>query len=256
MADEKKSSTEELRARAKRAQAHLDQARGVNGDDEKQNAGDSTDFVSATFAKLKNLGDLPLLRMVRPTLRFLGPKYAWVFTKLTLKKDGTSSLSRQALAFAGLTLGSFVALWFIIFSLIPNSFRLAYDAVVINAFAYEDVLVFGKPDWVEGEPGVLSVFACRKYPCEGQSDSIEFRMRDSFYLDVVRTLTRLEPHDPGELAGAFLSEENACRFKAYGVRVKYLGFYPSLIEATCRPINGENAVNALEEMTKNNIYSD
>ncbi len=248
MADEKPTSAEELRARAERAQAHLDKARGAKPERGEDQQKEDLGMVANFLAKFRNLGNLPILRFSRPIFHFLGPKYVWAFNKLTTKKDGSSTLSRQAFAFAGLTLGSLVALWFIVFSLIPNTFRLAYDAVVINTFAYEDVLVFGKPDWVEGEPGVLSVFACRKYPCEGQSDSIEFRMRDSFYLDVVRTLTRLEPHDPGELAGAFLSEENACRFKAYGVRVKYLGFYPSLIEATCRPINGENAKSALQEM--------
>ncbi len=245
---DKGASAEELRERAKRAQDRLDAARNSKDQNGQGALQQGAAFVAGLVNKFKGFADLPLLRAIGPVSAFLGPKYAWAFAKLTTKKDGSSSLGRQALAFLGLGVGSVIGLYFILFSVVPNTFRLAYDGVVINAFAYEDVLVFGKPDWVEGEPGVLNVFACRKYPCEGQSDSIEFRMRDSFYLDVVRTLTRLEPHDPGELAGAFLSEENACRFKAYGVRVKYLGFYPSLIEATCRPINGENAATALQEM--------
>lgn len=251
MVDEKPGpSADDLRKRAERAQHSLNSARKAKSEEKPGTVKAAGVMFNELLAGVRAMFNLPILRFGRPIIGFLGPKYAWAYAKFATNKQGRSSLSRRAGTLATLTIGSFVPAYFLLTSVIPNTLRFTYDALVINIFAYEDVLVFGKPDWVVGEPGVLSVFACRRYPCEGQSDSIEFRMRDSFYLDVVRTVTRLEPHDPGELAGAFLSEENACKFKAYGKRIKYLGFYPDLIEATCRPINGENASNALSEMQK------
>jgi hypothetical protein len=73
-------------------------------------------------------------------------------------------------------------------------------------------------------------------------------MRDSVYLDFVRFATRGEFHDPGELAGAFVSEENACNVTYYGTRNKTLGWYPYIFEATCRPINGNDADTVLDQM--------
>lgn len=184
----------------------------------------------------------PFLLWTLPLFRLLKRFYIKIYKRFAFKKDAEGERTefcrkRSALTVVSLFGATLLGLYLAVFKLVPAIFLFTYDAVAINLFAYEDSLVFSKPDWVEGEPGVLSVFACRKYPCIGQDDSVEFRIRDSVYLDVLRTLTRLEPHDPGELAGAFLSEENACNFKAYGIRVKYLHLYPYIVEATCHPID-------------------
>ena len=183
-----------------------------------------------------------------PVFGFLYPLFVWiaalyrrVFNRFAFLPDASGEHTvfcrkRSALTVVIMGVASLVMMHVFTFRVIPFTFAFGYDAVAVNLFSYEDTLVFSKPDWVSGEKGVISVFACRRYPCVGQDDSIEFRIRDSVYLDVIRTLTRFEPHDPGELAGAFLSEENKCTIKAYGVRVKYLHLHPYIIEATCTPI--------------------
>ncbi len=190
----------------------------------------------------------PLSWLLTPLFRLLWRGYVALFNKLSFDKRGKFRRHRAAAAVVSMAAATLFFGYHLVWNGIPIAARIAYDAVAINLFSYEDTLVFSKPDWVAGEHGILSVFACRRYPCEGQTDSIEFRMRDSLYLDLTRTVTKMEPHDPGELAGAFLSEENACNFEAYGIRVKYLGFYPYLFRATCRPINGANAAEVLAEM--------
>ncbi len=182
-----------------------------------------------------------LFRPLSPFLSLLALGYRSFYNRFAFveDKEGKRNVyvaSRSAASVVTLFFFSLFLLYHLVYSFIPLSGQFIYDAVAINLFSYEDKLVFSRPDWVSGETGVLSVFACRKYPCSGQDDSVEFRIRDSFYLDVKRTFTKFEPHDPGELAGAFLSEENLCTFRAYGTRVKYLNFYPYIFEAVCTPM--------------------
>ncbi len=168
----------------------------------------------------------------------------WVFRKLSFRGNDYSK-ARGAAAFVALGLITFFLGFHLLFNAIPLGARLAYDATAINLFSREEVLIFGQPDPVEGRPGELVVYACRKYPCEAQFDSIEFRMRDSAYLDLRSYLKYLQPHDPGELAGAFVSEENGCKVQYYGRRVKVLDFYPLITRAICQPINGANSAEVL-----------
>lgn len=201
-------------------------------------------FIKRTMQVVHTLWDdyfSPVLGFLYPLFRWIAGVYRRVFERFAFLPDDHGERTvfcRKRSAFTVVVMAC-VTLLFLhqaVFRIVPYTIAFGYDAVAINFFSYEDTLVFSKPDWVSGEKGVLSVFACRRYPCVGQDDSVEYRIRDSVYLDVVRTLTRFEPHDPGELAGAFLSEENKCTIKAYGVRVKYLHLHPYIIEATCTPI--------------------
>lgn len=177
----------------------------------------------------------------------------WAFKKASYNEEtDTYNKKRGAVVGVVLAAGTVLLGQQVVTNGIPLVFKFGYDAVAINLFTKRDTLVFSQPSPVEGEPNVFSVYACRKYPCEGQTDSIEFRMRDSIYLDVVRGVTKFEPHDPGELAGAFVSEENACNVEYYGQRWKYFGFYPYINKATCRPISGttspEDALNYMRAL--------
>lgn len=206
-----------------------------------------------TIASICGSYVLPVFRILRPLGTLLSSLYGRIYRRFAFAVGPNGnrdvfSRSRSAATVVSLAVMTVFLSYHIIWNLVPLTLSFAYDLVAVNLFAYEDVLYFSKPDWVEGSPGVLNVFACKRYPCKGQDDSIEFRMRDSIYLDVIRTFTKLEPHDPGELAGAFLSEENACIFRAYGKRVKYLGWYPYIFESVCRPVSDANAGLTLEEM--------
>lgn len=205
----------------------------------------SIKLLSRAYSTLQIIYEQYLRRLLRPFSPLLG-LIAILYRKFynrfafALDSEGNRNVyvpGRSAASVVTLICFSVFLVYHLFYSFIPLAGQFAYDGVAINLFSYEDKLVFSRPDWVSGETGVLSVFACRQYPCRGQDDSIEFRIRDSFYLDVKRTLTKFEPHDPGELAGAFLSEENVCTFKAYGTRVKYLNFYPYIFEAVCTPMS-------------------
>lgn len=203
--------------------------------------------VADTLAVLWNHWLRPLAFVVNPLVSAYARAMRWAFAKFSVV-DGVYDKYRGALAALGIAAFTLFFGWTLVTRAVPFTFDFAYDAVTINLFSHEETLIFSQPQNVEGAPELLKVYACRTYPCEGQTDSIEFRLRDSSYLDLVRLLTRFEPYDPGELAGAFVSEENACSITAYGTRNKWLGWYPYIIAATCRSINGSNYTEVLDEM--------
>ncbi len=196
----------------------------------------------------------------KPIAKFINPIFRWyweltkkLFAWLARNKQGKYPKARTGVTFIFLCLFNVFLGYQLIFNIVPTTLKLAVDTVFIPIFSKQETLVFSQPSSVEGRQGEFSVYACRKYPCEGQSDSVEFRMRDSLYLDIRRFLSHLEPHDPGELAGAFVSEENLCNITYYGRRFKYLGIYANIIKATCYPVNGDNydeVFNKLVQETK------
>lgn len=209
--------------------------------------------VRAPFDNVFGTGSILWNRYLRPFWNVFGwpvRKYwhlmLWVFRRLS-QQDGTYKKARGAAAIFGLSIFTFFIGFHLIFSAIPIAGRFAYDALAINTMSRSEVLIFGQPNSVEGRPGELVVYACKRYPCEAQFDSVEFRIRDSVYLDVVSYVRYFQPHYPGELAGAFVSEENGCKVRYYGRRIKLLGLYPQITHAVCQPINGSN-VDAVLEM--------
>ena len=164
------------------------------------------------------------------------------------QKDGTYSRSRGAAAIFAIGVFTLFLGFHLVFNATPLAARFTYDAVAINTLSRTDVLIFSQPNGIEDRPGELVVYACQRYPCEAQFDSVEFRIRDSVYLDVVSYIRYLQPHYPGELAGAFVSEENGCKVRYYGRRIKLLGLYPQITHAVCQPINGSNSDNVLATM--------
>jgi hypothetical protein len=196
----------------------------------------------------------PVARILNPLARAYWRACRAIFTKVSFTRAGEYSKKRAAAAVVGLTLFTVVAGYQTIVSVIPFTTKMVFDAIAIEAFSYQETLLFGKPDILDVEENLWGVSACRKYPCEGQTDSIEYRIRDSNWLDVKRLFTKFEPHDPGELKGAFNSEENACNVTVYSKRVKFpfvpisWGFYPLIIDATCIAVNGDNWEEALARM--------
>ena len=173
-----------------------------------------------------------------------------VFRSLSKNADGTYSKGRGAASIFALAAFTVFFGFQLITNAIPLAARFIYDATAINLLSNEDVLVFSQPNTVEGRPGELVVYACRQYPCEAQFDSVEFRIRDSIYLDVVSYMRYFQPHYPGELAGAFVSEENGCKVRFYGKRIKFLGFYPQITHAVCQPINSSNSQSVLATVSE------
>lgn len=203
--------------------------------------------IAETLDVLWNHWLKPLAFIINPLVQLYWQVMKWLFARFAFV-GGAYDKYRGAATALVLTVFTVVFGWMLVARAVPFTVTLAYDAVAINLFSHQDTLIFSQPQNVEGEPDVLRIYACRMYPCEGQTDSVEFRVRDSSYLDLVRMLTRFEPHDPGELAGAFVSEENACTISAYGVRNKWLGWYPYITAATCQSINGSNYDEVLDQM--------
>lgn len=125
--------------------------------------------------------------------------------------EGTYSNTRGAGTIFALLVFTIFFGFQLVTNAIPLAARFAYDAVAINSSSQTEVLVFGQPDGVEGNPDELVVYACRRYPCEAQFDSVEFRIRDSTYLDVVSYVRHFQPHYPGELAGLLCQRKTPAR---------------------------------------------
>ncbi len=185
----------------------------------------------------------------RHRINILGPilRLYWRFCKKVFKwlsyKNGSLSIPRALAVCVALVVFS----WTLVLHAIPFTARLVYDVSAVELFSYQEALIFSKPEQI-GDTGVYNVFACRQSPCNGSTDSVEFRIRDSIWLDIKRVLTKFDIHDPAEIAGAFLSEENACVITAYGRRAKLLGWYPYVINAICKPVNGDNGEQILENL--------
>jgi len=126
--------------------------------------------------------------------------------------------------------------YFLVMSFIPNCYTFAYDAVAMNFLVKEKTMTFGKQSTVtDHRVDKFSVFSCKEFPCN-QSNSVEFRIRDSLYKDIVSVATSGAPYNPDSVAGVFISDKNECTIEYYGRRFKYLGFYPHIINASCTPI--------------------
>ncbi|MGH1413697.1 MAG: hypothetical protein ACRBB0_09385 [Pelagimonas sp.] len=223
---------------AEKAEKDAQSKRGLGGQ-----VAAKSQFLTRVFGTAEivwNRYIFPAWRVFNWPFRWYWRLCRWVFRKISFRGDSYSK-TRGAASFVALGLITFFLGFHLLFNAIPLGARLAYDAAAITLFSRQDVLIFSQPDPVEGRPGELTVYACRKYPCEAQFDSVEFRMRDSIYLDVRSYLKHFQPHDPGELAGAFVSEENGCKVSFYGRRIKMLGFYPLITKAVCQPINGSNS---------------
>ncbi|HRQ60420.1 MAG TPA: hypothetical protein PLO23_02740 [Alphaproteobacteria bacterium] len=154
-----------------------------------------------------------------------------------------------------------------------NLGRFAYDAVAINMYPAKNLIVngdtswapkrgvfiFGAADEAEGQPDVYRAPACLASPCEGQQNTVQFRMRDSAYLDIKRFFTSIldgdlantdfgEFHDPSELADTFLSGKNVCYVEYFGVRHKTLDWYPHITHAVCEDLDERNVDDAVKAM--------
>lgn len=209
----------------------------------------------ARFGRITGTLDILWHRYLRRVWRVFSAPFRWywrlcvrLFRHFSRNAEGEYSNSRGATTIFALLVATVLFGYQLVFWAIPIAARFSYDAVAINLFSDTDTLIFGQPNGIEGRPGELVVYACTGYPCEGQFDATEFRIRDSVYLDVLSYLRYLQPHYPGELAGAFVSEENGCKVRYYGMRIKLLGLYPQITQAICQPINGDNAQDTLAEL--------
>lgn len=218
---------------------------------------DSTTLAGRTYDTLGVIWNSymkPIAWALNPILSAYWKGCKWAFNKVSFDKDGEYSKYRGAAAAVGLSLLTIFNGYATVTQVIPTMVTTSYEAVVIEAFSYQDTLLFSKPDILNVDQNIWGVSACRKYPCEGQVDSIEFRMKDSVYLDLKEFVTKFQPHDPGELKGAFNSEENACNITAYGMRIKLplvsntWGTYPHIIKANCITVNGDNWQEAMDIM--------
>lgn len=257
-------SPAELLRRA--SQAARDAVDGKSGSDNAADISEQRQSVSdeieaargilGNLARFKSVVETIWFTYLKPVSLLLQPLFSrywrfckYLFNRAAFDRAGKYHRKRAAGAVIALFLATIFFGYHLIYTAVPLAVRFSYDAVMVNLLSETDAFIFSQPSPVEGEPGILSVYACKTYPCEGQIDSIEFRLRDSVYLDFISFFKYFQPHDPGELAGAFVTEENACSVEFYGKRVKYLGFYPYITKAICLPVSGSTSPEqALEQI--------
>jgi hypothetical protein len=206
-------------------------------------------FVKNAYDTIEVIFNSKIIFVLTLGMSFLLKHYwrfcKWAFKKFSVNTDtGGYDKKRGAIALIGLLLFT----WFGI----PFTARLSSEAVMIEGFSYWKTEIFSKPDLIDETQNIWSVSSCSKYPCEGESDTTEHRLTDSVWLDLKYLLTGRISHDPGELKGAFVSEENACNVKEYRYRLKVPfnfsipfilppnGFYPLIYVANCDSVNADN----------------
>lgn len=171
-----------------------------------------------------------------------------VFNKFSFDEGGELIKKRAAAATVGIALFTWYG--------VPFTLKATTEAALIETFAYRDTLLFAKADLINENENIWGVSSCTGFPCEGEVNTTEHRMRDSMWLDIKYLFTGRVSHDPGELKGAFNSEQNACNVLQYGYRYKipfglYFepfgfkiipknGFYPNIIEASCDSVDSDN----------------
>ena len=208
-----------------------------------RNIYDTADVLWNTYLK-------PISSWANPLLKTLWNCNVKAFNYVAYDSEGNFRKYRAAPAVLLLATFNYAA----VMHAVPFTARLAFDTAAVEVFSYEGTAVFSKPNMIDAENNVLNVFSCAQYPCEGEVDSIEYRMTDNLWLDFKYAFSGRGSHDPGQLAGAFLSEENVCNYEAYGRRIKFpfvnveYGFFPHITAATCQPVNGDNVEQVLQEM--------
>jgi len=184
----------------------------------------------------------PVLWLVVPIWTWLAPKYKAMYQKMAYK-NGEHVPARGAAALATLSAGTVFGLYLNIWYVLPGVLTFTYDAVAYNVFSYQtEKLYFSHPQWIEDEGGegdrVLTVFSCKSEVCNVES-SLEYRFRDSMYLNVVKWVTKFEPYDPADVAGVLIDEVNYCTATAYGKRFKPLDWYPYIYDIECTMQEGK-----------------
>lgn len=195
---------------------------------------------------IKETLNIFFMRRLYPFLKFMAPLWTWLVTRYVslykrfAYKNGVHSPVRGANTICGLIVGTILSLYVNLWYILPTAGTIAYDIVAYNVFDYKtEKMYFSSPQWVEDESGtgdkVLTVFSCPTRYCSDDT-AVEFRFRDSLWLDIVYYVTRLQPYDPAEVAGLFLSELNYCSAHAYGTRRKPLDWYPYIFKVECEII--------------------
>lgn len=206
-------------------------------------------FVKNAYDTIEVIFKSKIILVMTLGLSFVAQQYwrfcKWAFKKYSVDKEtGDYDKKRGAIALIFLLLFT----WFGV----PFTARLSSEAVMIEGFSYWTTEIFSKPDLIDESRNIWSVSSCSQYPCEGETDTTEHRMTDSTWLDFKYLMTGRVSHDPGELKGAFVSEENACNVKEYSYRLKVPfnisipvvlpqnGFYPRIYVANCDSVNADN----------------
>ena len=212
-------------------------------------------FVKNAYDTIEVIFKSKMFLVLTLGLSFVVQKY-WRFSKWAFKKfsvdNDTGIYDKKPVAIALVVLLLFT--WFGV----PFTLRLTSEAVMIEGFSHWTTEIFSKPDLIDESRNIWSVSSCSRYPCEGETDTTEHRMSDSTWLDFKYLMTGRVSHDPGELKGAFVSEENACNVKEYSYRLKVPfnisipmilpqnGFYPMIFVANCDSVNADNWQEVLE----------
>jgi hypothetical protein len=206
-------------------------------------------FVKNAYDTIEVIFKSKIILVMTLGLSFVAQQYwrfcKWAFKTYSVDKEtGDYDKKRGAIALIFLLLFT----WFGV----PFTARLSSEAVMIEGFSYWTTEIFSKPDLIDENRNIWSVSSCSRYPCEGETDTTEHRMTDSTWLDFKYLMTGRISHDPGELKGAFVSEENACNVKEYSYRLKVPfnisipvvlpqnGFYPRIYVANCDSVNADN----------------
>lgn len=278
--DDKKMNSDDLLAALRRAENAADQSsKPEKPKPENESAYDKADksrgFIGKKIQELKNsvfdkysrarnafdtAGVIwnsylkPISFVVNPIASLYWKASKSVFNKFSHDEDGTFNKFKAAPTFLLISAFTAVAGFQMATNVIPFTAKFAYDAAVIETFAHEETLIFGQANVLDVDRNLWGVSACTEYPCEAQDDTIEFRIRDSSWLDAKRLITHFEPHDPGELQAAFNSEQSICNVETYGRRIKLplvpisWGTWPLIIDATCVPVDSDNWQEQIEFM--------
>ena len=206
----------------------------------------SASKLLAFWRKLENAFDIVWNGWLKPVTRFFSPIsrrivsfYRWSFTSFAYRGPKTArvfSRNRAGITVLALTALTIAAPFILVQQVIPTITRTIYDAGMLITMK-EDKLFLGRAELINADRQLYQVMGCRDIAgCDGGDNTTYYRLRDNIILDLKYWTTRFEPYDPAEIAGAMVSELNDCTIKYYGRRSKALGWYPYIINASCKPV--------------------
>ncbi|WP_425409659.1 hypothetical protein [Hyphococcus sp.] len=192
------------------------------------------------FDTLWNVWARPFTRLFNPITDRVWQFYRWSYSSFAYARDetGAVALSRNRAIIVTFLLAfiTITAPVIIIRNGIPLLSRTVYDAGMLVTMK-EDRLFLGRAELIDTEGRLYQVMGCRDISgCDGGDNTTYYRLRDNVILDVKYWITRFEPYDPAEIAGAMVSELNDCSIRYYGRRSKALGWYPYIVNASCVPV--------------------
>ncbi len=118
----------------------------------------------------------------------------------------------------------------------PFMGNMAYDAAFMPTTMKTEQVYLTGANPSDDTDEVFYVKGCESLPCDSQTNSVYYRLRDSFPYSMYQFATSGKFFYPEHVGSAISEGVNQCTITTYGMRLPSLGMYPHILKAQCMPL--------------------